>query len=95
MFVNVKAAEGRRVWVGTAPLSNEIWQTVPLTASLVKAIKNGDVIEGTEGGDNAVNVGESLAAADAANETAAAAAAEANAPEDEAGTLEQPPVQNP
>lgn len=47
MQVTIKAAEGRRVFVQGVPLSDKTWATVPLIATVVKGIKNGDIIEAT------------------------------------------------
>lgn len=87
MRVTVKAAEGRRVWVGEGPLSGETWQTVELTGDLVKAIKNGDVIEGTPVEPDAPNIKESL---DAAKQRADEAAAERARAAEEAAAGGQP-----
>lgn len=79
MNVVVKAAEGRRVWAGNGPLSEKDWVTVELTGDLVKAIRNGDVIEGTSDDPDVPKIKESLDAAEAkAKEEAEARAEEAS-----------------
>lgn len=94
MFIAVKAAPGRYVVNGIAPMSPDVWQMAELTGDLVLAIKNGDVIEGTPteqpGGGETVSVTESLEAAEQANEEAAAAAAEAAQEPPTAPTTEAP-----
>lgn len=48
MLVTIKAAKGRHVFVGEAPLSDKVWSSHPISASIVKAIKEGDIIEATQ-----------------------------------------------
>lgn len=45
MLVTIKAAKGRHVFVGESPLSDKYWATHPISAAIVKAIKEGDIVE--------------------------------------------------
>lgn len=68
MLVTIKAAKGRHVFVGEAVLPQDRWSTYPISASIVKGIKVGDILEATPNQlEKAIDAGE--APAEAADES--------------------------